>query len=96
MGIGTQMYSMRVGFFLKEMCSQKRRICTFLSKNKNFNIPCLQMSLNVTLKVILILCGEVAFFIQFFFRKLRWVPENSIVGHENCDNKNIADRADIC
>ena len=52
--------------------------------------------LNIALEVFLILCGEVAFFIQFFFTKVRWVPENSIVGHENCDNKNIEDRADIC
>ena len=35
-------------------------------------------------------------FYPVFFTKLRWVPENSIVGHENCDNKNIEDRADIC
>jgi hypothetical protein len=35
-------------------------------------------------------------FYPVFFTKLQWVPENSIVGHENCDNKNIADRADIC
>ena len=52
--------------------------------------------LNFALEFVLILCGEVAFFIQFIFTKLRWVPENSIVGHENCDNKNIEDRADIC